>query len=230
MLEDGGHRRRPTTWTGVALVLAALVWAVPGDGRLYKQQLIPILGVTVERQQVVGTVTRVSVAFDERADRSGLAVQFQSSPGRFSPMAQTAVKQAISRAAREAGLAPDSWTVVLSVSEPGVTIYGQSLSAMVALSVVALAKGDFVLPDRVMTGTITADGRIAPVGSVPLKVMAAEQARLRRVLVPDEADPADSDWRTPFLVQVSPVSSISQAYLALTDHPLQQDRVVQEHY
>jgi hypothetical protein len=43
---------------------------------------------------------------------------------------------------------------------------------------------------------------------------------MRRVLVPDELDTADGDWITPFLVQVSPVGSVSEAYQALTDQPL----------
>jgi predicted S18 family serine protease len=86
--------------------------------------------------------------------------------------------------------------------------------------VVALAKGEFIPPDRVMTGAVSPDGHIVPVGSVALKVAAANEARIRRVLVPDELDTADNDWRTPFLMQISPVGSVSQAYLALTDHPL----------
>jgi hypothetical protein len=53
-----------------------------------------------------------------------------------------------------------------------------------------------------------------------LKVAAANEAHMRRVLVPQESDAADGDWTTPFLVQVSPVASVSEAYLALTDHPL----------
>jgi hypothetical protein len=40
---------------------------------------------------------------------------------------------------------------------------------------------------------------------------------LRRVLVPDEQDKADKDWETPFLMQVSPVGTVQQAYEALTD-------------
>jgi len=95
---------------------------------------------------------------------------------------------------------------------------------MVGLSVVALAKGDSVPPDRVMTGAVTPDGHIAPVGSVSLKVRAAEQAHMRRIVVPDETDPADADWRTPFLLQVSPVASVEQAYLALTDRTLLSER------
>jgi predicted S18 family serine protease len=101
-----------------------------------------------------------------------------------------------------------------------VTIYGESLSAMVGLTVIALAKGDTILSDRVLTGIVSPDGRIAPVGGVSLKVAAANETHLRRVLIPDEVDTADSDWRTPFLMHISPVGSVSEAYQALTDRPL----------
>jgi predicted S18 family serine protease len=207
--------------------VAVMVWlgaAGPSEAMLQgkREQLISILGVTIEEDErrAVGTVANLIVSFEERDDTNGLIVHFRTSPGRFSPMAQTAVQQAIHRTARAAGLTTDSWTVVLSVPHPGVTIYGDSLSAMVGLSVLALAKGQFIPFDRAMTGTISPDGRISPVGSVSLKVIAANEAHLRRVLVPDEQDMADSDWHTPFLMTVSPVSSIGQAYQALTDQPL----------
>ncbi len=204
-----------------SLALAAIVIQAPAAHGFsgQREQLIPILGVTMEAQPV-GTVANLILAFDERLDQPGLAVHFRTSPGRFSRMAQTSVEQAIRRAAKAAGLSTDSWDVTLSVPYAGVTIYGDSLSAMVALAVMALAKGEFIPSDRVMTGAVTSDGHIAPVGSVPLKVIAAGDAHMHRVLVPDEMDQADSDWLTPFLVQVSPVGSISQAYEALTDHPL----------
>lgn len=183
----------------------------------YREQIIPILGVTMENHPI-GTVVYVILSLEERPDHSGLAVQFRSGPGRFSPMAQTAVEQAIYRTARSLGMSTDSWTVRLSVPYEGVTIYGESLSAMVGLSVAALANGEIVSPGRVITGTITPDGHIGPVGSVSLKVAAANEAHINRVLVPDERDVTDGDWQTPFLMQVSPVGSVAQAYKALTEH------------
>jgi predicted S18 family serine protease len=205
-------------------LLASLTLLVPqGAGAStwpsHREQLLPIVGVTVG-QRPTGIVTNLILSFDDRGDHEGLVVQFRSTPGRFSRMAQTAVEQAIYRTAKAAGLSTDSWTVVLSVPYEGVTIYGDSLSAMVALGVVALAKGDFIPPDRVMTGTVAPDGHIAPVGAVPLKVAAANEAHMHRVLVPDEVDVTDGDWKTPFLVQVSPVGSVSQAYEALTGRAL----------
>jgi hypothetical protein len=214
-------------WIGsgglIALITALLSLASQGaeasELHSLREQIIPILGVTME-QTPTGTVANLILSFEERHDHQGLAVQFRKAPGRFSWMAQTAVEQAIYRTARAAGLSPDSWNVVLSVPYAGVTIYGESLSAMVALAVIALARGEFIPPDRVMTGAVTLDGHIAPVGALPLKVVAASEAHMHRVLVPDELDVTDADWQTPFLVQVSPVGSVSQAYEALTDHPL----------
>ena len=131
------------------------------------------------------------------------------------------------RTARAGGLTTDSWTVILGVPYPGITNYGTSLSAMVALSVVAMEKEDELPPDRVMTGMISPDGRIAPVGGVSLKIEAAYEAHLRRVVVPNELDTAEGDWRTPFLVQVSPVGTVGEAYQALTDHPLRPTELAQ---
>ena len=189
------------------------------------EQIIPILGVTMENKPI-GTVANILLSFQQRDDDNGLIVQFRTAPGRFSRMAQTAVQQAIYRAARAGGMRPDSWTVILSVPYPGVTIYGDSLSAMISISILALARGESIPADRVITGAVSPDGHITPVGSLPLKVAAANEAHLRRVVIPEEIDVTDADWRTPFLMQISPVSSISQAYQALTDHPLLTDHTL----
>ncbi len=201
-------------WT---LLASLLLFVTDGHAQSsLKEQLVPILGITME-QEPTGTVVYVALAFQKRNDRTGLMVHFRSSPGRFSRMAQTSVEQAILRAAYSMHLSPDSWTVMLTVPHEGLTIYGESLSAMVGLSVLALAKGHEIARDRVITGTVTPDGHIGAVGSVPMKVLAAREAHIRRVLVPAEQDPADSDWRTPFLMHVSPVDSVDQAYAALTE-------------
>ena len=67
-----------------------------------------------------------------------------------------------------------------------------------------------------MTGTITQDGGIGPVSSIPLKIEAASQRHFRRVIIPCELDVTDSDWVNPFLMQVSPTQSAAVAYQALT--------------
>ena len=193
------------------------------NGLTWRQQVIRILGTTTNnRSENVGMVGELVVGLEERADHRGIMVTFDDRPGHFSAPAQAAVLTAIDRTARTAGLNTDSWSVSLSVPEPGLTVYGESLSAMVGLTVVALAQGDFIPPDRVITGTITNDGRIGTVSGVPLKVEAAGEGGIKRVLIPQEIAEADGDWRTPFLMQVSPVTSVPEASEALTGRPLRQ--------
>jgi len=175
-----------------------------------REQYIPVLCVT---KGGTGTVVSVMVLFAKRDDAEGLEVHFVTGPGRFSQRAQSATAQAIANAARAFGLSTNSWSVGLSVADPGVTIDGGSLSAMVSLTVVAMAKGESIPRNRVITGTVTFDGRIGPVGDVALKVAAAHQAGLRMVLVPGMAL---SKSKTPPLGQVLQVASVSQAYKALT--------------
>lgn len=184
------------------------------------EQQIPILGVMMRGDRSIGIVAHIVVSFAERSDATGLAVIFPGSVGKLSPMAQTSTEQGIYRVARVAGLSTDSWTVMVTVVQPNVTIYGNSLSAMVGLTVIAMAKGQAILPDRVMTGGIAPDGHLLTVGGIPLKVEAAGLAHLKRVIVPDEISPDDGDWQTPFLMHVSPVSSLQQAYFCLTGNPL----------
>ncbi|MGH7209746.1 MAG: S16 family serine protease [Nitrospiraceae bacterium] len=214
------------------IVLAAAIAAPTAEAKHirpdlpWREQLIRILGTTLNQDQnPVGVVAEIVVTFVQRNDRRGIEITFETEPGRFSYTSQAAVLLAIDRTARAAHLNSDSWTVFVAVPSPGVTVYGDSLSAMVGIAVVALAKGDFIPPDRVITGTVTRDGHIGTVGGIPLKVEAAHEAHMHRVLVPEEQHVADGDWRTPFLMQVSAVRTVSDAYQALTDQPLQSNDV-----
>ena len=87
-------------------------------------------------------------------------VHFQDGPGQFSRMAQTSTEEAIRRAACSLSLSTDSWSVMLVVPYAGTTISGDSLSAMIGVSVAAMAVGYFVPSGVVMTGTMTHDGGI----------------------------------------------------------------------
>ena len=72
-----------------------------------------------------------------------------------------------------------------------------------------------------MTGTITEDGHIGRVGGIPYKVEAAYAEHMNRILIPEEQDIGDGDWRNPFMMQISPISTIDKAYYALTGHSFQ---------
>jgi predicted S18 family serine protease len=173
-----------------------------------------------EQAEQVGIVAEIQLEFLQRRDHKGLHVQFLTTPGKFSPYAQQSVKEALDRVVEAAGLNPDSWTVRFILPYPGVTLYGESLSAMAALNVIALAKNEPVDEETVLTGTVTPEGHVGTVGGVPLKILAAHAQHYRRVLIPEEPDVADDDWETPFLMEVTPVGSITKAYLALTHRPL----------
>jgi predicted S18 family serine protease len=197
-----------------------------------RQQLINFLGVTMERHlgdEPEGAVGQLVVEWAARPDHEGMTVTCSSG---FSAYTMSSIVSAIERIARLAGLESNSWNVVLRRSEEGYqysTVYGDSLSAMVGLTVVALAQGDEVLPDRVLTGTVTPDGHLGPVSAVGSKIQAAHARHFRRVIVPETMDPADRDWRTPFLMQVSPLSSLSAAYMALTGQQMSR-HFLAEHY
>lgn len=176
-----------------------------------REQYIPILCVTTG-DKPAGMVMYLMVLFAKKDDSGWLDVHFLSGPGRLSQKAKTATTRAISSAARAMGLSADAWSVGLSVPYPGLIIDGDSLSAMVGLAVVAMAKGEAVPHHRVISGTITSEGRIGPVGHVGLKVAVANQAGLRMVLVSS----ATSDGlATPSPIQVSQIGTVSQAYRAL---------------
>jgi predicted S18 family serine protease len=147
-------------------------------------------------------------------------LRFERLPGKFSPLAQHAAKLAIERVAAAANMDTIDWTVSLTFPYPGMTMYGESLAAMVGLSVVALAKGEAPISGLSITGTITEDGHIGKVGGVPEKIYGAHRQHLNRILIPEEHHIGDGDWPIPFLMHVSPVSTVEKAYLVLTGRRL----------
>ena len=182
---------------------------------------IPILGTSINEQfRPVGLVTQVVIDLYERQDHNGLQIQFHTAPGQFSLLARKSIHEAITRALAAANLSSDSWTILLKFPYSGLTVYGKSLSAMVGLSVVSMVKGDHLIEGRALTGTITERGEIGAVGGLQLKILAAYENHFRRILVPSEYDVQDGDWRTPFMMHVSPVGTVDEAYFGLTGHHL----------
>ena len=196
------------------------IWAKPSPSQILHLQ-IPILGTSLNNHHLpMGLVSQIVIDLYERRDQDGLQIQFHTEPGKFSLFARQSIHQAITRALQAANLPVASWTVKLKFPYAGLTVYGESLSAMVALSVVAMAKGEPPLKGRILTGSITDQGHIGAVGGLQLKILAAYHQHFQRVFVPSVYDERDGDWRTPFLMHVSPVSTVEEAYLGLTGHRL----------
>ncbi len=195
-------------------------WAKLAPSQILHLQ-VPILGTSLTTQHLpMGLVSNVVIDLFERRDQDGLRIQFHTEPGQFSLLARKSIHHAITEALHTANLSADSLTIQLKFPYSGLTVYGESLSAMVALSVVSMVKGDRLLDGRILTGTITDQGTIGAVGGLQLKILAAYYQDFQRVLVPSVYDERDGDWQTPFLMQVSPVGTMEEAYQGLTGHRL----------
>lgn len=206
-------------------VLTIWLWFIPqigkADDALWHQQTVNFLGTTLDRDhQPIGVVAQLNISFRRRENQELLNVSFASGPGRFSPLTQVAIQEGIKGAASAVDLDTRTWDVFLSFPFPGVTVYGESVSAMVSVAVLAMANDAPLLLNRVATGKITKDGHIGAVGGIPLKIQAAYAEHIQRVIIPEERFQEDNDWQTPFLMHISPVSTVWQAYRMLTGETL----------
>ncbi len=191
------------------------------DDEIWQQQTVVFLGTSLdEAHHPIGVVAKLHLAFRKQVRQESLNVSFSSGPGKFSPLTQVAIQEGVKRAALAAHVDPRTWDVFLSVPYHGITVYGESLSAMVSLAVLAMANHDPILANRVMTGKITPDGHIGAVGGIPLKIQAAYAQHIGRVIIPEDRFQEDSDWQNPFLMHISPVKTMFQAYQMLTGRTL----------
>lgn len=97
---------------------------------------------------------------------------------------------------------------------------GPSAGAVMTVGFAALLKGDRIQRGIAMTGTITKDGTIGPVGGIPDKIRAAVREGYRIILIP-EGQRDDPRWNINRLawdlnVEVKEVSTIEAAYHLMT--------------
>ncbi len=207
--------------TFAAIVIVAAMIFIAAPAVFAEERTVPFLGTTLDYGKPVGVVGFLVISLELRNDASGLHI-WSRNPNAFSEETRNAVTDAISRTARYTGISADSWSVRID-SVNHFRIYGMSLSAMVALTVISMAKGDTIAPHRVITGGIDADGSILAVGGVPLKAIAAHDAGLTLLIPTAPAHPLANPWAPPLPNEVSCVHTVEEAYAKLTGKKLISD-------
>ena len=107
-------------------------------------------------------------------------------------------------------------------------IDGPSAGGILTVGLIAAFLSESLLPTVTMTGTITADGTIGPVGGVPTKIEAAARQGFKTIVLPaalDEGNWAQGNEYTRLAdslgVRVVPVQTISEAYSVMTGNELE---------
>lgn len=110
------------------------------------------------------------------------------------------------------------------------SIDGPSAGAILTVGVLAALNQHSLDNKTTMTGTISPDGSIGPVGLIPLKIQAAADAGFTRILLPavlttvadpGTGEPLDTDTFAQQLgVEVTFVRTLAEAYLAFTGEEL----------
>lgn len=105
----------------------------------------------------------------------------------------------------------------------GVPKDGPSAGVTLAVALVSLFTGRRVRADTALTGELTLRGIVLPVGGIKEKVMAAEAAGLKRVILPAQNE-ADAKAEVPSSVlnriELVPVQRLEQCLAAAFDPPL----------
>lgn len=100
-------------------------------------------------------------------------------------------------------------------------IDGPSAGGLFTTSTLALILGDSIRPDATMTGTISPDGSIGPVGGIPLKIKGARERGKRRVIIPaGQMTPELQKLEAELGIEIQEAANIAEAYQLLSERPL----------
>jgi uncharacterized protein len=147
---------------------------------------VPALAVGMFRGAEVGSVHYIVIQLDEDRLGRGPTVLF-SEYSRGSAVGdewKEGVHLAIAAAAQAVREDAKSWMVTIKNRAYANYTNGASASSAIAVGLIAAWRGDVLRPDAVLTGLITADGRIQPVGNLPSKLEGAARANMQTILVP----------------------------------------------
>jgi len=124
--------------------------------------------------------------------------------------------------ARDIGISPEALqrNIHLHVPAGAVPKDGPSAGVTMVTALTSLALGRNVRADVAMTGEVTLNGRVLPIGGVKQKLLAAQRAGVTTVFIPKRNEPDLDDVPTEILaaLTVHPVSDVAEI-LALALEP-----------
>jgi predicted S18 family serine protease len=218
----------PRRWVAlIAVAVVGTVWAEPGGADAassHRLVTVPALAVS-STQEGDGGVHYVVIQVDQNSRLNGPIVLFDESSFRGGSVVgqewKDAAQVAVIAAANAVGRDPRGWTVVIKNHAPNTVIDGKSAGSAVAVGVMAAWKGHRVRPDVVMTGAITADGRILEVDDLPGKLAGAARANFTTLLVP-RGQTRSPHWNLAELaaqrrMTVIEIGSLQEAYDLMTE-------------
>jgi predicted S18 family serine protease len=153
---------------------------------LHRFATVPALAVGVFRGAEVGSIHYIVIQLDEDRLGRGPTVLF-SEYSRGSAVGdewKEGVHLAIAAAAQAVREDAKNWMVTIKNRAYANYTNGASASSAIAVGLIAAWRGDVLRRDAVLTGLITADGRIQPVGNLPSKLEGAARANMRTILIP----------------------------------------------
>jgi len=184
---------------------------------------VPALGV--QGEGLPGVVNYIVVQLDHVATNDGPTVQFNEVNLGGGSLVGEEWKEGVRRAVRAVthgvGESGRDWVITIKNHSRTSVTDGASASAAVAVAIMAAYRGDVIGRDVVLSGQITADGRIDVVGGLPVKIEAAANAQYRTIVVPRD-QVLTPDWVSATevaarrRVQLIQVGTLDEAYQVMT--------------
>jgi predicted S18 family serine protease len=169
--------------TFLALFGVLLDNAVAAD---HRYATVPALANVSVNGKEGGSLQYIVIQLDPEPQQRGPTIQFteRSFGSALSDDWKAGAKLAMLAAADLVGEDPRTW--LLTIKNAAFTIFnkGSSASSVIAVGVMAAARGDSVRPGVALTGVVTRDGRIVEVGGLPGKLDAAATGKIHTLLIP----------------------------------------------
>ncbi len=199
----------------VALTSASLVACSPGATSGF-ELTVPVLWASSANASTEAGVELATV-WAGQDDQAGYSVDLADLSDSGAGKTWTAAtSSAAAVGTLYSGLNPSKVGLRFTITGP---INGPSGGAALTVGVVAALRDQSLDPSVTMTGTITANGMVGAVGSVPDKIRAAAAANYKTVLVPEISPDFDEqkgenvvDLGRSVGIEVKQVRTLSQAY------------------